>query len=68
MTKMMELDRALRGAMAPAMPGACTRPVVNSLILIRETYSEQYRQYTSARQRTGDINDIKTNHQGHPHG
>ena len=40
MTKMMELDRAMQGAMMRALPGVCTQSEVNSLIQIRESYRE----------------------------
>lgn len=40
MSKMMELDRAMQGAMMRSMPGVCTRDEVSSLIRIREEYRE----------------------------
>ena len=40
MTKMMELNRDMQGAMMRAMPGVCTENEVNSLIQIRDSYRE----------------------------
>ena len=40
MTKMMELNRGMQGAMMRAMPGTCTRNEVASLIQIRDSYQE----------------------------
>lgn len=40
MTKMMELNRAMQGAMMRALPGVCTQNEVNSLIQIRDSYRE----------------------------
>ena len=40
MTKMMELDRGMQGAMMRAMPGVCTQAEVRSLIQIRDNYRQ----------------------------